>query len=175
MSNRPKGKYVTIDTSNPAALGICDKSGFVFRRQDMIKQMEWRGNALVWTGFIVGRPFADVPNEQLRPPILPPDPVPIKLPRTKQPTTVTWSNQGTIWSLLPIYTWDSWIGSEDGVPAAPESVRKSSLEQEVEPPQSYGVSGYAPPYPDLTQAQILSNLQGASFIGGNDGVGLGGY
>ncbi len=159
MSDRPHGRYVVIDESSPQALGICDKSGFVFRRIDMVKQMEWRGNALVWTGFIVGKPFVDTPNAQLRPPILPPDPVPVQNPRLQQPTTVAWSNQSIPWSLLPVQTWSSWYGEEDGVPAAPENARLSALEIGVQPSQSYGGAGYFPPPPYLTQQQVLASLQ----------------
>jgi hypothetical protein len=85
----PKGKYVTVNDRNPKALGICDYSGFVFNRVDMVRQMEWRGNSLVWTGMIVGKPFADKPNEQGRAPILPPDPIPVTLPRLPQGSTLT--------------------------------------------------------------------------------------
>lgn len=92
MSYRPKGKHVYIDATAPQALGICDYTGFVHNRKDLIRQMEWRGNAIVWTGFYVGRDYADVPNEQLRPPLLPPDPVPINEPRNPQGQTETYTD-----------------------------------------------------------------------------------
>ena len=53
-NKRFKGKYVSINPDNPSALGVCDESGFVFNHKDLIKQMEWRGNNLVWTGLMVG-------------------------------------------------------------------------------------------------------------------------
>lgn len=124
MTYRPHGKHVRIDEDIPQALGICDYTGFVHNRTNLVRQMEWRGNALVWTGFYVGVDYADVPNEQLRPPILPPDPVPIREPRLQQPTLVTWTNnQPAIWQLLPIYDWVSWSGSDDGIPCLPENQR----------------------------------------------------
>lgn len=89
MSYRPHGKHVSIDETSPKAVGICDKTGFIFNRKDLVKQMEWRGNALVWTGFLVGRPYVDEPNQQLRPPILPPDPVPVVMPRLEQESPPT--------------------------------------------------------------------------------------
>jgi hypothetical protein len=85
--NRWKGKYVTIDPKYPSALGICDESGFVFNHKDLVKQMEWRGDALVWTGFMVGKPFLDVPNEQNRPPLVKNDPRPVMNPRLPTPYT----------------------------------------------------------------------------------------
>lgn len=129
MSHRPHGKHVLIDSSSPSALGICDYTGFVFLRKDLVRQMEWRGNALVWTGFYVGKPYADVPNQQNRPPILPPDPIPVRDPRLQQPEIITWSQgQNQIWSLLTVYDWTSWSGSEDGVIAFPENQRLSLLQ-----------------------------------------------
>lgn len=129
MTYRPKGKHVQIDCSNPNALGICDYTGFVFNRKDLVRQMEWRGNALVWTGFYVGKPYIDKPNEQLRPPILPPDPVPVKEPRLQQPTTITWSvGQPQPWGQLTVFDWSGWAGSEDGIPAFPEDKRLTLLQ-----------------------------------------------
>lgn len=80
-SSSPKGKHVTIDINNPDALGRCDYTGFIHNRSDLKKQYEWRGNALVWTGFWVGISYLDEPNEQLRTPIYPPDPIPIRYPK----------------------------------------------------------------------------------------------
>lgn len=85
--NRWKGKYVKIDPKNPAALGVCDDSGFTFNHKDLVKQMEWRGNNLVWTGLMVGKPYLNVPNEQFRPPLVKDDPRPVKNPRPPYPYT----------------------------------------------------------------------------------------
>lgn len=126
MSYRPKGKYVTIDEDAPEALGICDYSGFVFKKSDLVRQMQWRGNRLSWTGFLVGRPFVDEPNPQLKPPVLAPDPIPVLDPRPYQPTYIWWSNTPLIWNL----TKERWteIGSIfDGVPALPEPIRELEL------------------------------------------------
>lgn len=98
MSYRPKGKHVTIDENNPEALGICDYSNMVFKRKDLVRQMEYRGQGLVWTGFMVGRPYLDKPNPQLKPPILPPDPIPVIDPRLPQPTELTWSTTFSTWN-----------------------------------------------------------------------------
>jgi len=128
MSYRPKGKHVQIDSKDPESLGRCDYTGSIFNRSDLVKQMEWRGNALVWTGFYVGRPFADVPNEQLRPPMLPPDPVPIINPRPKQPTIVTWAIGNSVpWSEIDVFSWASWEGVSDGVICLPEPQRYDAL------------------------------------------------
>lgn len=128
MSYRPHGKYTRIDPSNPTARGVCDYTGFWFNRTDLVRQMEWRGNSLEWTGFYVGRPFLDVPNEQNRPPILPPDPVPIKEPRTLKYQTITWSNNSLpAWNLVQ-YTFDSLWSNEDGTQALPYAQNLQSLQ-----------------------------------------------
>jgi hypothetical protein len=128
MSNRPHGKHVQIDPESPEALGICDYTGFVFKRKDLIKQMEWRGNALVWTGFYVGRPYVDQPNEQLRPPILPPDPVPVTDPRPPQYSTTSWNNSGdAVWQYQAT-DWEDWGESELDVMALPEAQRLQPLQ-----------------------------------------------
>jgi hypothetical protein len=112
----PKGKYVNIDINNPDALGVCDYTGFIFNKRDLVKQMEWRGNALQWTGFMVGRPFLDVPNDQNRTPILPPDPVPVPLPRVMQDQPITWSQGlGVPWNQLNVYTWSTWGSISNGM------------------------------------------------------------
>lgn len=84
---RWKGKNVIISRKNPSALGVCDDSGFDFNHKDLVKQMEWRGDNLVWTGFMVGKPYLDKPQEQNRPPLVKADPRPVKNPRLPVPYT----------------------------------------------------------------------------------------
>ncbi len=85
--NRWKGKNVVINPKNSHALGVCDDSGFDFNHKDLVKQMEWRGDNLVWTGFMVGPEYLDKPQEQNRPPLVKADPRPIKNPRLPVPYT----------------------------------------------------------------------------------------
>lgn len=92
-TNKWKSKYVVIDPKNPAALGECDDSGFTFNRKDLVKQMEWRGDNLVWTGLMVGKPYLDVPQEQNRPPLVKADPRPVTNPRLPTPYTDPEANQ----------------------------------------------------------------------------------
>lgn len=127
MSYQPKGKHVTIDFEHPEALGICDRSGFVFMRKDLARQMEWRGNDLVWTGFYVGIPYLDVPNEQGRPPILPSDPIPVKDPRPPFFSLTYWSTDSNIFS-QDSYTFGSEVGVMIDVPALPEQQRLQALQ-----------------------------------------------
>jgi len=91
--NRWKGKNVVINPSSPLALGECDDSGFTFNRKDLVQQMEWRGNNLVWTGLLVGKQYLDAPNEQNRPPLVKADPRPVRNPRLPTPYTDPNSNE----------------------------------------------------------------------------------
>jgi hypothetical protein len=77
-SRKYKGKYVDVNPDNPDAVAICQRSGFIFNHKDLVKQMRWSGNTQVWDEIMVGRPFLDALNEQNRPPMIKPDPIPIK-------------------------------------------------------------------------------------------------
>jgi len=137
----PKGRYVSIDENYPQGLGMCDRSRFMFMHKDLVKQMEWRGNALVWTGLLVGKPFLNTPNEQFRPPILPPDPVPLENPRIPQGNLpyilgVPALPEKQRVNKLKAFNWYSPIpvppgnnNSSDGIPALPTDVRLKLLEE----------------------------------------------
>lgn len=127
MSYQPQGKFVTINPDTPEALGICDYSGHVFMRKDLVRQMDWRGNDLVWTGFYVGRPFADDPNQQARTPILPPDPRPVLDPRPPFESQITWDTDDNVFS-QDQNTFDSQPGYIIGIPAPPEADRLRALQ-----------------------------------------------
>lgn len=154
----PKGKYRRINPNNSEAKAVCDRTGFTFNHNDLVKQMEWRGDSLQWTGLLVGRPFVDFPNEQNRTPVMFPDPVPIELPRPYQSYNVVWSNQNVPWSQLTVLNWASWSGSENGILAAPENERLSALQAGVQPNMPFSSGGYTFMKPDLTQQQILDSL-----------------
>lgn len=78
ISTKYKGKYVSINPKSPSAVGQCDHSGFMFNHKDLVRQMKWAGNNLVWTGKLVGSPFVDKLQEQDRPPLIKNDPRPVK-------------------------------------------------------------------------------------------------
>lgn len=157
MSKRPHGKHVFIDTDNPMALGICDVTGFVFPRSEMVKQFQWRGNALVWTGLYVGQPYASVPNETLRPPISIPDPVAVKDPRLQQPSTI---NLGLG---PPLFPPEAPFFSPDGTTALPSNYPNSQRLEALEN------TGYVAPLPQsggsgLSINQTLPAIQNIGFI-----------
>lgn len=78
---RNHGKYTNLSRSNPRAIARCDYSGFMVQHASLIRQMEYRGKSLVFTGFYVHPKFADQPNPQNLTPRIKLDPQPIRNPR----------------------------------------------------------------------------------------------
>lgn len=70
-----------ISLRRPAGLAECDRCGLWHNLNDMVPQFQWGGNKLFNTGLLVGRDCLDVPQQQLRAIILPPDPRPLINPR----------------------------------------------------------------------------------------------
>jgi len=71
-----------VDPKNPRAFAVCDRCGLLYNLKSLVAEMEWRGPRLMETGYLVCTVTClDVPQEQLRPRILPPDPVPVFNPR----------------------------------------------------------------------------------------------
>jgi hypothetical protein len=77
MRVRNHGKYTNMRRNNPRAIARCDYSGLMVQHSNMIRQMEYRGQGLVWTGYLVNPKFADQPNPQNLTPRVKLDPVPI--------------------------------------------------------------------------------------------------
>lgn len=76
----PDGR-ATVSQTNPRALGICDRCGLQYNL-DMLKfQYQWNGLQLINLRILVCDLCYDIPSEQLRALILPPDPVPVMNPR----------------------------------------------------------------------------------------------
>ncbi|HVX90656.1 MAG TPA: hypothetical protein VHC20_03390 [Candidatus Paceibacterota bacterium] len=74
----PLPKYARVNAQDPQAWGQCDRCGFWRNRADLVSQMAWAGTHLYDTGTLVcGDRCYDIPNEQLRTIILPPDPQPV--------------------------------------------------------------------------------------------------
>lgn len=65
----------------PRAHAICDRCGFEFNHDELQWQFQWAGPRLQNLRILVCRTCLDVPQEQLRTIVLPPDPVPIQNPR----------------------------------------------------------------------------------------------
>lgn len=79
LINSIRGKYVKKGIMEP--VGVCDRTGFWFSKSDLVKEYIWIGDELVWNGLLVGRPFLDKPNEQMRVSLIKDDPKPVEDPR----------------------------------------------------------------------------------------------
>lgn len=77
MQPRHHGKYTKMSRSFPAPIARCDYSGFMVAHRGLVKQKEYRGAGLVWTGYYVYKKFQDQPNPQNLAPIIRLDPQPV--------------------------------------------------------------------------------------------------
>lgn len=75
-------RHAKISATDPRALAVCDRCGFVWNRYALRQQDEWLGRNIMNKGNTKVCPECyDKPQEQLRTIVLPPDPVPIQDPR----------------------------------------------------------------------------------------------
>ena len=77
---RPTG-HARVDPTSPQAWATCDLCGALYNHVDLSWQFEWAGNQLINQRTLRCEDCLDIPQEQLRAIILPPDPVPILNPR----------------------------------------------------------------------------------------------
>ena len=83
----PKG-HARVNPQSPSAFANCDQCGFLYCHADLRWEVQYRGNQIMKTGFLVCPTCWDIPNEQLRPKVLPADPVPILNPRKEAADTL---------------------------------------------------------------------------------------
>jgi len=81
----PHGR-ARIDSRRPEALAVCDRCGFLYNHSDLQWQYQWTGTRLQNLMRLVCQDCLDIPQEQIRSIILPPDPLPILNPRSEQYT-----------------------------------------------------------------------------------------
>lgn len=78
---RQSTHYECVDPNDPEPAGRCDRGGEMRKLKDLKREMEWRGNRLVWNGFLVCDHHRDVPNPQGRARHMRADPPPLRNPR----------------------------------------------------------------------------------------------
>lgn len=82
----PTGR-ARVSARRPSALGICDRCGFTYNLKDLRWQYQWAGAHLQNLRLLVcENTCLDIPQEQLRSIIIPPDPLPVFNPRPEQYT-----------------------------------------------------------------------------------------
>ena len=74
-----------VDPRSPQAFAVCDNCGEWVNRVDLRAEQQWMGPELRPTGFLVCDRCLDVPQQQFRTIIMPPDPVPVDQPRPEIP------------------------------------------------------------------------------------------
>lgn len=84
MTWRPHPKRARTDPTSPRAWGTSDRSGFIGNHENLQRQFQWRGKALIDTKVLVYPDEYDQPQRQLGILILPPDPPPIMNARPEQ-------------------------------------------------------------------------------------------
>ena len=74
----PTPRFARVNTDAPEGFAICDRCGQLYNLRDLAWDMQWSGTHLYRTGALVCRRIClDVPQEQFRTIILPPDPPPL--------------------------------------------------------------------------------------------------
>ena len=78
----PQSRYAVADMEKPEAWGFCDRCGFRYLRKDLVWQFDYRGLSLANLRIpVCTRTCDDIPQPQLKPIIVGPDPIPVKDPR----------------------------------------------------------------------------------------------
>lgn len=81
MTAWPQNDGVALDPRHPRALGVCDYCGQTYHLGELKYIFQWAGAQLQNQHFRVCCRCWDLPQEQLRSIILPPDPIPVADPR----------------------------------------------------------------------------------------------
>ena len=77
---RPHGR-ARISSSDPRALGICDRCGFQYNLRSLRYQYDWAGPQMINKQLRVCHVCYDEPQEQLRTTLITADPPPVVNPR----------------------------------------------------------------------------------------------
>lgn len=70
-----------VNANGPQAFAVCDRCSLWYNRTNLHFQYDWRGPRIENLYILVCDECYDKPQEQFRPIVLPPDPVPIFNPR----------------------------------------------------------------------------------------------
>jgi hypothetical protein len=73
--------HAPVSARRPEPWGICDRCGFRWLLRRLPWQYDWRGMQMQNLRIRVCPRCLDVPNDQLRPLVIGPDPVPVRDPR----------------------------------------------------------------------------------------------
>ena len=83
MAWHPSGR-ARVSARRPQALAICQRCQFTYNLVDLRPVVQWAGVKLQTYDILVCRSCWDVPQENIRVIIIPPDPVPVLNPRPER-------------------------------------------------------------------------------------------
>lgn len=83
MGYASKAGRATANSTSPRAFAVCDRCGMWYNHQDLRWQYDYRGRSLQNIRILVCETCYDTPQPQLKPRIIPPDPIPIQNARTE--------------------------------------------------------------------------------------------
>lgn len=103
----PHGR-ARVNATSPSAFAICDRCGFLYNHRNLHWQMDYRGRSLANLRILVCDTCEDTPQPQLKPRIIPPDPVSIPNARPERYRQYETNNRYTqggsvdFWTGLPV-------------------------------------------------------------------------
>lgn len=109
MPWRPHGR-ASVDVPPRSAWAVCDRCGMLRDQSDLAFQFDWRGSRLMNLRILVCKDTClDVPQQQLRPIILPPDPPPVMNSRPEnyasEDAGISIDNENLYWDETNLF-WD---------------------------------------------------------------------
>lgn len=126
----PHGR-AKVSSTSPRAFAICDRCGFLYNHRDLHWQYDFRGRSLANLRILVCETCEDIPQNQLKPRVIPPDPMPIANARPERyqqyetDARTTQGNSVDFWTGLPVAGGDTRItegGSTRTVQATGEPI-----------------------------------------------------
>lgn len=90
MAWHPSG-HARVSATNPRAIGVCDDCGFQYNLDTLRPKQQWAGMKLQTYNFLVCKRCWDIPQQNLRTIIIPPDPMPVFNPRPEQYVAEVWT------------------------------------------------------------------------------------
>jgi len=112
MGYASKAGRATTDPNSPKSFAVCDRCGIWHNHNQLRWQMDYRGRSLQNLRILVCDECYDTPQPQLKPRIIPPDPVPIQNARTEQfelyetNTRITQGMEVDFFTGIPVATGD---------------------------------------------------------------------
>jgi len=148
MSYASKAGRAHANARDPRAFAVCDRCGIWYNHNRLSFQWDWAGAGMINKQILVCPRCLDRPQEQLRAIILPPDPLPIRNPRT-EPFFADETTQRLTGSAARTL-------ANTGIPIGPvgdyritQSTRRRVTQQTGEPPEGLNETpGVEPNLPD---------------------------